>query len=384
MSGVVPPCPSGSPCDGKRKKRYLHREASVGRPTIQDVADKAGVSKATVSAVINDKGTVRESTRVSVLEAIQELNYRPRPAARRRLSTETMRSVGFILREIANPYYAEIITGAESYLRERGYITLVAASEGDFKAEQRIVNLFTRKDVDGILLTPVLDGDTDLSHIFDLKRRNVSFVLLEEIRGLQASLVDVDSVEGAKAAVRHLIELGHTHIIHFAGPEYSLHSQERVDGVRGAFSESKLVFSKDLVVPAGDSLENGYRTGLEYFSEISPEDRPTAVTCYNDLVALGLCRALEELGLDVPEDVSVVGYDDLQLLEYLSAASRLTTVHVPKFEVGRTAAEILHHNIEGDRAMTPRKVYLHAELAIRETSDVPASKARPVRIAAAG
>lgn len=381
---VFPPCPPGLPRDVKRKSATFHREASVGRPTIQDVADKAGVSKATVSAVINDKGTVRESTRSTVLDAIQELNYRPRPAARRRLSTETLRSVGFVLREIANPYYAEIITGAESYLRERGYITLVAASEGDFKAEQRIINLFTQKDVDGILLTPVLDGDTDLSHIFDLKRRNVSFVLLEEIRGLQASLVDVDNVEGAKAAVRHLIELGHTHIIHFAGPEYSLHSQERVDGVRGAYSESKLVFSSDLVVPAGDSLENGYRTGLDYFSDIPPEDRPTAVTCYNDLVALGLCRALEELGLSVPEDVSVVGYDDLQLLEYLSAASRLTSVHVPKFEVGRTAAELLHQDIEGDKTITPRKVFLQAELAIRETSDVPVSKARPARIAAAG
>lgn len=355
----------------------------MGRPTIQDVADKAGVSKATVSAVINDKGTVRESTRSTVLDAIQELNYRPRPAARRRLSTETLRSVGFVLREIANPYYGEIITGAESYLRERGYITLVAASEGDFKAEQRIINLFTRKDVDGILLTPVLDGDTDLSHIFDLKRRNVSFVLLEEIRGLQASLVDVDTVEGAKAAVRHLIELGHTHIVHFAGPEYSLHSQERVDGVRSAFSESKLVFSSDLVVPAGDSLENGYRTGLEYFSEIAAEQRPTAVTCYNDLVALGLCRALEELGLSVPEDVSVVGYDDLQLLEYLSAASRLTSVHVPKFEVGRTAAELLHQSIEGNKSVTPRKIFLQAELVIRETSTAPAAKARPARIAAA-
>lgn len=354
----------------------------MGRPTIQDVADRAGVSKATVSAVINDKGTVKDSTRTTVLEAIQELNYRPRPAARRRLSTKPVRSVGFVLREIANPYYAEIITGAESFLRERGYITLVAASEGDFKSEQGIINLFTLKDVDGILLTPVLEDDTDLSHIFDLKRRNVSFVLLEEIRGLQASLVDVDNVEGAKSAVRHLIELGHTHIVHFAGPEYSLHSQERVGGVRSAYSESKLIFSGDLVIPAGDSLENGYRTGLEYFSQISPENRPTAVTCYNDLVALGVCRALEELGLSVPEDVSVVGYDNLQLLGYLSAASRLTTVNVPKFEVGRTAAEMLHKEIRGEGPDTPRKVYLQAELVVRETSAPPIAEPRPVSRAA--
>jgi LacI family transcriptional regulator len=329
------------------------------------------VSKATVSAVLNDKGTVKEATRDAVIQVMRELNYRPRPAARRRMTADRVRSIGFVLREIANPYYGEIISGAESYLRERGYITLVAASEGDAKAEQRIINLFMMKDVDGILLTPVLDRDTDLSHIFDLKRRNVSFVLLEEIRGIHASLVDVDNVAGAKLAVRHLIDLGHSRIVHFSGPEYSFHSQERLDGVRSAYSESKLVFSNDLVVQSGNVLEDGYRAGLEYFGECAVDERPTAVTCYNDLVALGVCRALEELGLRVPNDVSVVGYDDLHLLQYLASASRLTSVRVPKFEVGRTAAEILHHEIEAGAGAIPRKVYLNAELVVRESTAPP-------------
>jgi DNA-binding LacI/PurR family transcriptional regulator len=353
----------------------------VGRRTIQDVADLAGVSKATVSAVLNDKSTVKESTRTEVLNAMRELNYRPRPAARRRAATEGIRSVGFVQRDTGNPYYSEIIAGAESYLRERGYIVLVAASEGDFKAEQRIISLFTLKDVDGILLTPVLDNETDLSHIFDLKRRNVRFVLLEEIRGIQANLVDVDTVEGAKAAARHLIDLGHVHIVHFAGPEYSLHSEERVDGVRSAYSESQLVFSNQLVVRAGDSLDDGYRTGLQYFRERPPEDRPSAVTCYNDLCALGLCRALEELGLRVPEDVSVIGYDDLKILDYLPTAARLTSVRVPKFEVGRTAAEILHRDIENAAPTAPSKVYLHAELVIRQTTAPPHSSGQRPAVA---
>ena len=353
----------------------------MGRPTIQDVADLAGVSKATVSAVLNDKGTVKESTRTEVQDAIRQLNYRPRPAARRRAASEGLRSVGFVQRDLGNPYYAEIIAGAESYLRERGYIMLVAASDGDFKAEQRIISLFTLKDVDGILLTPVLDNETDLSHIFDLKRRNVRFVLLEEIRGIQANLVDVDNIEGAKSAARHLIELGHVHIVHFAGPEYSLHSEERVDGVRSAYSESHLIFSNDLVVRAGDSLEDGYRTGLEYFRGLSAEERPTAVTCYNDLVALGLCRALEELHLRVPDDVSVIGYDDLELIDYLSSSSRLTSVRVPKYEVGRTAAEILHREIENTQPGAPSKVYLSAELVVRDTTAPPMAAQREGRSA---
>jgi LacI family transcriptional regulator len=339
------------------------------KPTIQDVADRAGVSKATVSAVLNDKSTVKESTREQVLEVIRDLNYRPSPAARRRLTPSGIRSVGFVLREIANPYYAEIINGAEDVLRDLGYVVLVAASEGDYSSEQRIINTFMRKDVDGLLLTPALDRETDLAHIFDLKRRNICFVLLEEIQGIQANLVDVDNVAGAKNAVRHLIELGHSRIVHFGGPEYSLHSDERVDGVRAAYSESHLVFSDNVVVRAGDSLADGYRVGLKYFRALPAGERPTAVTCYNDLVALGLLRALNELGLSVPGEVSVVGYDDLQILDYIQPG--LTTVRVPKQEVGRRAAEILHDEIESGASSTARKIYLNAELVVRGSTCPP-------------
>lgn len=341
----------------------------MSRPTIQDVADRAQVSKATVSAVLNNKDTVRESTRQRVLSSIQELNYRPSAGARRRKGASGPRSVGFLLREIANPYYAEIIAGAEDFLRERGYVMLVAASEGELSAEERIINLFTLKDVDGLLLTPMLNQETDLAHIFDLRRRNVSFVLLEEVHGIQANLVDVDNVAGAKQAVRHLIELGHTRIVHFAGPEYSLHSDERVDGVRAAYSESRLVFSSDVVIRAGDSLADGYRTGMEYFGGRAAADRPTAVTCYNDLVALGLCRALGELDIRVPHDVSVIGYDDLQLLDYVFP--HLTSVRVPKRDVGRIAAEILHREMERRSSRQPQKVYLQAELVVRGSTSSP-------------
>jgi LacI family transcriptional regulator len=347
----------------------------VTKATIQDVADRAGVSKATVSAVLNDRGTVQESTREEVLVAIRELKYRPQPGARRRLSGVNVRSVGFILREIDNPYYAEIISGAEEYLRERGYVVIAASSEGDFCAEQRIINLFAQKDVDGLLLTPVLDRETDLSHIFDLKRRNVCFVLLEEIRGIQANLVDVDNVRGAKEGVRHLIELGHTRIVHFAGPEYALPADERIDGIRAAYSESQLVYSDAVVVRAGDSLLDGYHAGLEYFRERTRDERPTAVTCYNDLVALGLCRALGELGIRVPEDVSVVGYDDLQLLDYISPP--LTSVRVPKRELGRIAAEIVHREITHGPSGSPQKVYLRAELIVRASTAAPQLQIEP-------
>jgi LacI family transcriptional regulator/LacI family repressor for deo operon, udp, cdd, tsx, nupC, and nupG len=290
-----------------------------------------------------------------------------------------LRSVGFLIKEIDNPYYADIIAGADEYLRERGYLLLTATSEGDYTMEQRITDLFRGQEIVGLIVTPVLDAQADVSHIFELKRRNIPFVLLEEIRGLQANLVDVDNVQGAQRAVRHLIELGHQRIAHFAGPEYSLHSAQRIGGVRAAYSESSLIFSDSVIVSAGASLEDGYRTGLAYFRSLSPDERPTAITCYNDLIALGLCRALAELEIRIPEDVSVIGYDDLPLLDYVTP--RLSSVKVPTREMGRAAAEILHNEIENGTGRPPRKVYLEAQLVLRDSTTPPRAHGRQHRTA---
>ncbi len=195
-----------------------------------------------------------------------------------------------------NPYYGEVVTGARAAAAEAGYTLLVTSSEGEYEAERRAVELLQAKEVDGLIVTPVLDGAADLSHLFELKRRNFPFVLLEEIRGVPASLVDVDNVEASRKAVEFLIGQGHSRIAHFAGPAYSTHSQQRVDGVRHACSGSHVILTAEDIVPAGAHMEDGYRAGLAYFRDRARGDRPTAVTCYNDLVALGLCRALARAG----------------------------------------------------------------------------------------
>lgn len=334
-------------------------------PTIADVAERANVSKATVSAVINDKGTVKKSTRRRVLKSIEELNYRPRASARRGFRSASTKSIGLVIKEADNPYYAEVAAGVREAVREKGYSIIISSSEGSYTSEQRVVDLLTSQDTDGLIITPVLDGEADLSHIFELKRRNVPFVLLEEVRGVQASLVDVDNVAASSKAVKHLIELGHEHIVHFAGPPYSMHSAERIEGVRRAFSESHLIFGDAFIVEAGAHLKDGYQAGLAYFEGLAAEDRPTAVTCYNDLVALGLLRALGELSIQVPEDISIIGHDDLEMLRYLPLS--LSSVRMPKFEMGRRSAEILIRQMEANRALSPEKVYLDAELAIRDS-----------------
>jgi LacI family transcriptional regulator/LacI family repressor for deo operon, udp, cdd, tsx, nupC, and nupG len=336
------------------------------RPTINDVARHAGVSKATVSAVLNDAGSVRGSTRDRIEAAMEMLNYRPTRLTGRGGGSRQGKSIGLIIKEIDNPYYGEIITAVRACATESGYTLLVASSEGEYDAERRAVELLEGKDVNGLIATPVLDDTADLSHFFELKRRNFPFVLLEDVRGMPASLVDVDNVEASRRAVEYLIAHGHTQIVHFAGPGYSLHSQERVDGVRRACSGSRILFTDADVVPAGAHLEDGYRAGLAFFRERTGDARPTAVTCYNDLVAIGLLRALAELGIAVPDDVSVVGYDDIPLAEYLAVP--LTTVRVPKQRMALIAAQTLIRHIEAREAVPPQKVYLDAELVVRRST----------------
>lgn len=348
--------------------------------TMADVADRADVSKSTVSAVINNKDIVRDSTRDRVLKAIEALNYRPNGSARRGLKAPAGKSIGFVIKEAGNPYYAEVLAGIRDIASEKDYLTFVSSSEGRFDEEKQIIKQFSEKDLSGLIITPILNEETDLSHIFDLKRNNIPFVLLERVRGLQTSLIDIDNVQASCEATKHLIDLGHERVIHFAGPSYSEHTQERIEGVRRAFSESRLIYDPDTtVVQAGDSFAEGYERGLDYFTPEAAEKEsenerpndecPTAVTCYNDLVALGLMRALRERGISVPEEVSVVGFDDLDLLDYFPIS--LTTVRVPKRKMGRRAAEILIRQIESSKAPPPNKISLEATLIARSSTAPP-------------
>lgn len=337
--------------------------------TINDVAERAGVSKATVSAVLNDTGTVKDSTRDTVLQAMKELNYRPRASARRGFRSSDSRSLGVVIKEADNPYYSRIIEGIRAYAEGEGYSVLVGSSEGRYDNEQHVVELFKAKDVDGLIIFPVMDGDTDLSYLFELRRRNFPFVVMAQIHGVKANLVDVDNVAASRIAAEYLIEQGHTRIVHFAGPSYSLPSRERVEGIRRCFSGTHLAFTEDMVVPTGASLEDGYRTGLGFFGDRTREDWPTAVSCFNDLVAIGLMRALRELDIRIAEDVSVIGCDDVNILEYLETP--LTTIRLPKRTMGQRAAEVLIRHLKSDKKMEPEEVHLHGELVVRSTVQPP-------------
>ena len=334
------------------------------RATVRDVADAAGVSVGTVSAVINARGSVRDDTRRRVMDAIGKLNYELPRGARLGGGRRQSKSVGLMVKEAQNPFYPDVLLGVREVLSEQGYTLFKTTSEGQYREEGRVLEALRDHGVGGAIVAPVVEDASDLSHLFLIQRRGYPLVLLGEIKGLPVPSVTVDNVRAEKAAVQHLFECGHERILHVSGPAYSQHSQDRLAGFKEAFSESPLRFHEGMVVEAGAGLEDGYRAVREAFA--AGGERPTALTCFNDLVAIGALRALDELGLSVPGDVSVVGYDDIEMAAYLPTP--LTTVRVPTREIGRRAAALLIRQLTDGPSDTPERVVLEAELVVRDTS----------------
>jgi LacI family transcriptional regulator len=335
--------------------------------TIDDVAHLAGVSKGTVSAVINQKKTVNPETRDHILDAIKKLNYRPRASARNlRKERAEPPAIGLLIRRLDNPIFAEMAIGVMDYCTERGYLLYIASSEGDHLYEDTVTDSFADKDIKGALISPIIDGTTEIEHLFKLKMLNFPFVLLENIKGIKASIVSIDNSGAIKDAMKFLMANGHSNIVHFAGPESSYLTAKRIDGFRQAFSESPFTFKNNMIVAAGSRLEDGYRAAMEYFKDRRRDEYPTAIICFNDLVAIGAMSALSELNIRIPEDVSVIGHDDITFARYTPV--RLTTVRIPMRELGRKAAELLIDSIEASEPLPVTTILLPTELIVRDST----------------
>ena len=338
------------------------------RITIEDVAKEAGVSKATVSAVINAKNSVRPQTRDHILEIMKQLNFRPRGVARNLKNGKLDKSIGIIIKDLNYPFYTSIATGVKEYTNSKGYSLIVASSENVHECEIKFTHLFSTKDIKGVIISPIVEGTAEIEHLFNLKRINYPFVLLEDVKGIQANVIAINNLKAIKQAVRYLIEGGHEKIVHFAGPIQSSHTQERIEGFRHAFSESTLVFKKDMIVPIGSRHEESYGNTIKYFKNINPQDYPTAIVCFNDQQALVVMSALHELNIRVPDDISIIGNDDIYYARTYPIP--LTTIRAPQLEIGRKAAEILIRNIESSKLLPNERVVLETELVIRKSTRV--------------
>ena len=328
------------------------------RITIADVAREAGVSRQTVSRVLNGKGEIRASTRESVMRVIERLGYSPSGIARSLATNKTL-TVGLVVPDITNPFFPEIARGVEDVARERGYEMFLCNSVEDPDREDDVLRALEDKRVDGTIICSSRLPD---ERLFPRLRQQRAAVLVNRLAPPDlAGTVRVDDAEGALRAVNHLLDSGRSVIGFLSGPPTSHSGRERAQGFKTALSAAGDGLDGTLVRPCSPNPEGGYEGAFELLSERTDLD---GLVCYNDLVAVGALRACAESGLRVPIDVAVVGCDDIMVASLLSPA--LTTLRVPKYEIGASAARMLLDRIGGKRG--ENEVLLQPELVVRESA----------------
>jgi LacI family transcriptional regulator len=326
--------------------------------SIYDVARESGVSVFTVSAVVNNKSHVGKALREKVEAAIRKLNYRPNLIARS-LAKQKTHTIGMIVPDIGNPFFPSVVRGAEDAAQKHGYNLLLCNSDDSLDKEEKAVELLLSKRVDGILLTKAAeDFRAPLRQM--IKEVNIPFVLvMRTYPKLTKDAVITDDYHGAYEAVSHLARAGRKRIALISGPLKVSNAKERWQGFVDALKAEGLPFEQELVMEGDYRLESGYRAGHALFSR-----RPDGIYVANHLMTVGLLKAADEMGLRCPEDFGLVSFDDYPWLGIFRP--RLTTVELPKHQLGYEAAELLVRRISGD-ASKPVTIKLQPELRIRES-----------------
>jgi LacI family transcriptional regulator len=328
-------------------------------PTIREVAARAGVSPTTVSHVINNTRFVSPEARERVLQAMEELGYRPNVLARSLRRGET-RTLGLILPDSANPFFAEVARAIEDAAFREGYNVILGNSENELDKERLYVEVLTTKQVDGLIFVAAGDRSQSLE---DLMRQEVPVVVVDrQLSHLDVDTVLADNLQGGLLATRHLIRLGHRRIGCITGPSHLTPSAQRVIGFRQALGEAGLEVEEDLIVRGDFSPRSGYLATRRLFTLPHP---PTAIFACNDMMAIGALRALAELGLAVPDTVAIIGFDDIELASYTSPP--LTTIRQDKVALGQSAVHLLLERI-ANRNLPARRVVIPTTLIERETT----------------
>lgn len=329
------------------------------RPTIRDVAAEAGVSRETVSRVINKKDRVAPETQARVEAAIAKLGYRPNAIARSMARGRT-KTLSFISANLIDYTFAGILNEAEKTARSHGYI-LIASSAPDEETFQDIIDEFIGSQrADGLIVVNAYNDNR-----YRLVPENVPTVFVggwDPEKGREVSSVDQDQASLARLAAQHLVDLGHRRIAMISGPLYEKSARDRVRGYQDVMERAEIEIDPTLVIEGDWTAGSGY----EAFNQFWQADQSiTAITAHNDRMAIGVIRAALEKGIAVPEQLSVIGIDDIPLVAYFTPS--LTTVRNMLSDIGREAVELLIHSIENVK-IPPRHVVLPEELIVRDST----------------
>ena len=350
-----------------RRRRSRPRPGGPRPPTIEDVAARAGVSIATVSRVLNGRQNARPETNRRVLEAATALGYRPSAPARA-LQGHATGMLGLIMTDISQPFYTELARVVESEARSRGYTIMLANGGADNDREAAYLEALAERRVDGIL---VASWGITARHVDWLVRAPLPVVLVScEAPGVALPAIVAASRDGAREVAAHLIGLGHRRLAEIVGPALSAAAADRHAGVLEALAAAGIP-ERDLAVEvSGGDVATGEAAAMELLAR---DPRPTAIICYNDLVALGTMRAVRAAGLRLPDDVSVTGFDDVALAALVHPP--LTTVAQPGAEMAAWAVERLVAEIAASRAgvvrAAPDVVRMPCRLVVRGSTAAP-------------
>ncbi|MBO9617522.1 MAG: LacI family DNA-binding transcriptional regulator [Niabella sp.] len=334
--------------------------AGTTKSDLKDVARSAGVSIATVSRVINGEAVVKEATRLAVNAAIKKLGYRPNRAAQRLRSTHRSRKlIGLLIPDIHNPYYIDIISGIDAYASAHGATIIIGDFSQDARRERIYIDTLRSESVDGCIVATTPRTE---KYVESLIGEGFPVVCIDrELKNLITDVVKSDNETGAFAATEHLIKLGHKRIAHIAGDLQIPTSHERIAGYRAAHQQYKLRVDEGLII----SKHSNYESGVELAAQVlKMKKRPTAIFTGNNLLTLGVLEVLHGQGVKIPQEIAIVGFDDMYWANSLNPA--LTAVRQFGYEIGHQAIELLFKRIEAPQR-PPVSHIVNTQLMIRKS-----------------
>lgn len=329
--------------------------------SLRDVAAKAQVSVGTVSNVLNRPDIVSAITLERVQKTIKDLGFVPNAFARH-LRAGFSRTLGLIVPDVANPFFTEVARGVEDAASKRGYAVFLCNSDESANKEEKYINVLIQQQVRGILITP---SNRDPVHLEALLDRGIAVTLLDrETKSRTQCSVSVDDVRGGEIAIEYLVSLGHTEIAWVCGPESIPQVSDRGSGVANAAAAAGISIST-IRVPLMNSIK-----GEQVVGEIlSLPKLPTAIFCANDIVALGVMKGLLDQGVRIPEQISLIGYDDIAFAP--SAAIPLTSIAQPAYQLGVASAELIISECEEGDAHAHQQIRFQPKLVIRASTSKP-------------
>lgn len=331
-------------------------------PTLKSIAQKLGVSVTTVSRVLNGKSShyrISADTEKIILKAARELSYSPNQLARG-LRLKRTNTIGYIIPDISNPFFSSIAKSVEKSARKYGYSIIMCDSEENTDIEKESLQLMINRKVDGLIISPV---GLEVSHLIFLKQKNIPIVLLDRyFPDLELPFVTSDNYQGAFEAVNLLIQSGHQKIACIQGLRNTSPNNDRVRGYKDAHLKNGIPVDESMIV--GDSFgeDNGY---IETKLLLKKQNIPTAIFSISNLISLGAIRAIAEEGLKIPDDISMISFDDQPYSRFLSTP--MTTVAQQSTQIGQIATKLLLDQIESKRNSDPQGIFLPTKLIVRDS-----------------